>query len=179
MLSLSGHLGDRTAALVDGQLSADEAERAWRHVLGCPGCRDAVSQQAATKRMLGGLRGTPEAPGPRPTWLDPDALEAWQEVSRLERRAHRRYAAVGGGVLTASLALGAAVVVTGGLTGGLTGGDRVADMPLPAPQATVRGERQPGSGAGAAGDRRADAGWVGTSSGGETSRAVWAHGPRW
>ncbi|WP_030484706.1 anti-sigma factor family protein [Nocardioides aequoreus] len=175
MLSLSGHLGDRTAALVDGQLSADEAERAWRHVLGCPGCREAVSQQAATKRLLGGLRGAPEAPGPAPTVLDPAALAAWQEVSRLERRAHRRYAVVGGGMLTASLALGAAVVVTGGLSGG----DRVADLPVPAPQATVRGEVQPGSGAGAAEGRSADAGWVGTSSGGETSRAVWAHGPRW
>lgn len=173
MLSLSGHLGDRTAALVDGQLSAVEAERAWRHVLSCPGCRDAVSQQAATKRLLGGLRGAPEPPGPRASWLDPDALAAWEQVSRLERRAHRRYAAVGGGVLTASLALGAAVVATGGL------GGAAADLPVPAAPPTARGDVQPGPGTGATDDRSTSSGWVGTSTGGETSRAVWAHGPRW
>ena len=50
-----GHLGDRAAALVDGQLPRDQEERAWQHVLCCPGCRRLVEDQVAAKSLLGGL----------------------------------------------------------------------------------------------------------------------------
>ena len=55
MLSLSGHIGTMASALVDGQLPEAEAERAWSHVLTCPGCRRLVEHEGMVKRRLGGL----------------------------------------------------------------------------------------------------------------------------
>ena len=53
MLSLSGHIGSKVSALVDGQLPPSEEERAWSHVLTCPGCRRLVEHEGWTKRQLG------------------------------------------------------------------------------------------------------------------------------
>lgn len=64
---LSGHIGDNAAALVDGQLSAEAAERAWRHVLGCPGCRQIVEYEAWVKRQVGALTRQPDAWTPMPS----------------------------------------------------------------------------------------------------------------
>lgn len=47
-----GHLGDRVSALLDGQLSEDEAERAWQHVHTCHECRDRVEREGWVKRRL-------------------------------------------------------------------------------------------------------------------------------
>jgi len=46
------HLGARVAALVDGQLSPTEEERAWAHVHSCPPCRAAVEREGWVKRQL-------------------------------------------------------------------------------------------------------------------------------
>ncbi len=46
------HLGTRVAALVDGQLSSAEEERAWSHVHSCPTCRSAVEREGWVKRQL-------------------------------------------------------------------------------------------------------------------------------
>jgi len=46
------HLGTRVAALVDGQLSPAEEERAWAHVHACPTCRAAVEREGWVKRQL-------------------------------------------------------------------------------------------------------------------------------
>jgi hypothetical protein len=47
-----GHLGPRTSALLDGQLSPADEERAWEHVHGCHQCRDAVEREGWVKTRL-------------------------------------------------------------------------------------------------------------------------------
>ncbi len=64
MLSLSGHLGSKAAALVDGQLPPAVEERAWSHVLACPGCRQLVEHEAWTKQRLGSLSAATHASSP-------------------------------------------------------------------------------------------------------------------
>jgi anti-sigma factor RsiW len=51
------HLGDRAAALVDGQLSPDAAERATAHLAACRPCRDLVELERLTKIRLASLQG--------------------------------------------------------------------------------------------------------------------------
>jgi hypothetical protein len=114
--SFGGHLGADVSALVDGQLDADAAERAWAHVLHCPPCRRLVEREGwvkrqvtlmaarplpeeqAPERLLGSLYGLlPDADRP----LDdvaaaPEAvgstesIEAWRAVDDLERRGRGR-----------------------------------------------------------------------------------------
>jgi hypothetical protein len=50
-----GHLGPRVSALLDGQLSAAEAEKAWAHVHACHFCRDLVEREGWVKTQLAGL----------------------------------------------------------------------------------------------------------------------------
>ena len=50
-----GHLGSRVSALLDGQMSAEEAERAWAHVHACHLCRDLVEHEGWVKTRLAGL----------------------------------------------------------------------------------------------------------------------------
>jgi hypothetical protein len=123
---LGGHLGDRASALLDGQLSPEESERAWAHVHSCHACRDQVEREGWLKRRLAGLTYDPTA------CAAPDALKgtlmgAPADVffgfhvgpdgygSHDEVRSHRRalaFAALGGGAVGAAvmgvLAFGAA-----------------------------------------------------------------------
>lgn len=58
-----GHLGSRVSALLDGQLSAEEEERAWSHVHACHQCRDQVEREGWVKTRLAGLSfGATEVP---------------------------------------------------------------------------------------------------------------------
>ena len=50
------HLGDRVAALVDGQLGPDAVERAHVHLAGCRPCRDLVEVERLTKSRLATLQ---------------------------------------------------------------------------------------------------------------------------
>ena len=50
-----GHLGDRVSALLDGQMSSVEEERAWAHVHACHQCRDLVEREGWVKTRLAGL----------------------------------------------------------------------------------------------------------------------------
>jgi anti-sigma factor RsiW len=50
-----GHLGPRVSALLDGQLSPEESERAWAHVHACHSCRDQVEREGWVKTRLAGL----------------------------------------------------------------------------------------------------------------------------
>jgi hypothetical protein len=50
-----GHLGTRVSALLDGQLSPEETERAWAHVHQCHVCRDLVEREGWVKTRLAGL----------------------------------------------------------------------------------------------------------------------------
>ena len=77
------HLGSRVSALLDGQLSADETERAWAHVHACHACRDLVEREGWIKTQLAGLsHGGTSAPehlkgsllGPHAHMLHFDAL---------------------------------------------------------------------------------------------------------
>lgn len=61
-----GHLGPRVSALLDGQLPAEEAERAWAHVHACHFCRDLVEREGWVKTRLAGLS---LADGPAPDRL--------------------------------------------------------------------------------------------------------------
>ncbi len=143
MFSLSGHIGTRVSALVDGQLPPVEEERAWSHVLTCPGCRALVEQEGWTKRQLGSL-GTAvssDPPGQLPGRLLGSlyAVDAWAEVKAIERRSTRRRTAalVGGG------AVGAAVLGLVAVTGADFGvGGRGEPPTRPAP-ATIRLDRSP------------------------------------
>jgi anti-sigma factor RsiW len=57
-----GHLGSRASALLDGQLSPEETERAWDHVHGCHACRDLVEREGWIKTRLTGLAFEVAAP---------------------------------------------------------------------------------------------------------------------
>lgn len=58
-----GHLGSRVSALLDGQLSPEDAERAWAHVHACHACRDLVEREGWIKTRLAGLSfGATSAP---------------------------------------------------------------------------------------------------------------------
>jgi len=57
-----GHLGSRVSALLDGQLSTEETERAWDHVHGCHLCRDRVEREGWVKSRLTGLSFDVAAP---------------------------------------------------------------------------------------------------------------------
>lgn len=52
-----GHLGSRVSALLDGQLSPVESDRAWAHVHLCHVCRDAVEREGWVKTRLATLGG--------------------------------------------------------------------------------------------------------------------------
>ena len=56
------HLGDRVAALVDGELDHHAREKAFAHLAHCPACRAEVEAHRGVKRLL--LQaGVPEPPG--------------------------------------------------------------------------------------------------------------------
>ncbi|MGA8847844.1 MAG: hypothetical protein WB471_14610 [Nocardioides sp.] len=121
MSSLGGHLGPRVSALLDGQLSSEETERAWNHVHGCHQCRDQVEREGWIKTRLS---GSLLEPGPVPDALKgvllgmppADLVHALGEpqVEARPPRARRAVglAAIGGGAAGAAvmgvLALGAA-----------------------------------------------------------------------
>lgn len=54
-MSLGGHLGTRVSALLDGQLSAEEEDKAWQHVHSCHFCRDLVEREGWVKTRLSTL----------------------------------------------------------------------------------------------------------------------------
>ncbi len=69
------HLGSRTSALLDGQLSTEDTERAWEHVHSCHACRDLVEREGWVKTRLAGLSFEVAAPA-TPAWLKGSLLDA-------------------------------------------------------------------------------------------------------
>lgn len=135
-----GHLGARASALLDGQLCAEESERAWAHVHQCHLCRDLVEREGWVKTRLAGLsmaagdcrapaglkgslRGAPDCV---PVDVAPGDfyLSLHRDVPLRPRRA-AGLAAIGGG------AVGAAVM------GVLVLGTAPADAPAPERRAPV------------------------------------------
>jgi hypothetical protein len=160
MRLLGGHLGAQVAALVDGQLSPQDADRAWDHVLGCRTCRDAVERETWVKNRLSlmsptdpppGLTGALTGLGGDDALVEDPVASAWATVGELERRHRvRRGGLVAVGAGSASLALigigalgglletpappgGSETSITGGSGG--TGGTGGAAGQAPAPTA--------------------------------------------
>lgn len=121
MTSLGGHLGPRVSALLDGQLSVEDSERAWAHVHGCHVCRDQVEREGWIKTRLS---GSSLEPGPASDALKGTLLGMPPGDALLALAGHRNQgspsrsrravglAAIGGGAAGAAvmgvLALGAA-----------------------------------------------------------------------
>lgn len=107
ILGLHGHIGSKATALVDGQLSPAEEERAWNHVLGCPGCRRLVQHEGSVKRRLAGLNGPEEPTAPAYLVGNLYAVDAWTTVDEIERRSVRRRSVA---VLVGAGSIGVAVL---------------------------------------------------------------------
>jgi hypothetical protein len=115
-----GHLGTRVSALLDGQLSPAEEERAWEHVHSCHQCRDAVEREGWVKTRLATMQlAGASAPSHLKGSLLVRGLVDWPELedhpalagSDGRRRHHLGMAGIGSGALGAAvmgvLALGA------------------------------------------------------------------------
>jgi len=117
-----GHLGPRVSALLDGQLTPADEERAWEHVHSCHLCRDAVEREGwvktrlATMQYAGSetpshLKGSLLFQGIASGWAEPgrDAALVGAEAHRARR--HLGLTGIGGGAVGAAvmgvLALGA------------------------------------------------------------------------
>ena len=113
-----GHLGTRVSALLDGQLSPADEERAWEHVHSCHQCRDAVEHEGWVKTRLATMQlaGAP-APSHLKGSLLVGAIVGWSELPEHadlvaeSRRRHLGLTGIGGGAVGAAvmgvLALGA------------------------------------------------------------------------
>lgn len=55
MSLLGGHLGARASALLDGQLSPEESQRAWAHLAGCRSCQEEIERERWIKGRVAGL----------------------------------------------------------------------------------------------------------------------------
>lgn len=141
-LSLGGHIGPAVSALVDGQLSPEAEERAWRHVLGCPGCRRLVETEGWTKTRLATLATAPGTSAARETRTEAPAQAApagllgalydvgsWAEVDELERASRRRRAMV---AVVGAGSIGAAVLGLVAVTTPPAGRGEVPGSPSPA-----------------------------------------------
>lgn len=145
-IQLNGHIGASVSALVDGQLSSEDEERAWSHVLGCPGCRRLVETEGWTKTQLRAF-----APAERAT-ASPALVgalydvEAWAEVDEIERASRRRFATT---AVVGAGSLGVAVLGIVGLTSAPTGAGGPG-LPSPASIRTEQVGSMVGAGVGAA-----------------------------
>jgi hypothetical protein len=116
-----GHLGPRISALLDGQLSAGEEERAWDHVHSCHHCRDAVEREGWVKTRLATMQyADSDAPSHLKGSLLFTGLVRWPDepgdvlvgaAGAARSRRHLGLSGIGGGAVGAAvmgvLALGA------------------------------------------------------------------------
>lgn len=156
------HLGTQVSALLDGQLTIEQADRAWRHVAGCEACRKAVRREDWVKRRLSGLAEGEPPFGP-PVGLraalsslpaQPTLDARWCPPARRRGGTRLAVTAVGVGSLSAALIVLGAGYLTESPPGtddpapsGLLPSDTVvADLPTGLPSsdrwaATHRGSR--------------------------------------
>lgn len=143
VLKLHGHIGSNASALVDGQLSPEEEERAWKHVLGCPGCRRLVEREGWIKQRLAGLGAGP-GPDAAPAGLMGALydVDAWAAVDEIERRSTRRRAA---GALVGAGSVGLAVVAMMAVSSPPAGRGEVPGRTalIDAPSSVNKGSRGP------------------------------------
>lgn len=129
ILKLHGHIGSSASALVDGQLSPAEEERAWSHILGCPGCRRLVEREGWIKQRLAGLGAPSPLAAPAGLLGALYDVDAWAIVDEIERRSARRRAAT---ALVGAGSVGLAVVAMMTVTSGPVGRGEVPGRPGPA-----------------------------------------------
>jgi anti-sigma factor RsiW len=130
-----GHLGPRISALLDGQLSPAEEERAWSHVHSCHHCRDEVEREGWVKTRLSAmqyagsqapshLKGSLMVSGLLAQWQDPRPEEMFG-IADSRGRWHLGLTGIGGGAVGAAvmgvLALGASPANAPGSVGGAVG----------------------------------------------------------
>lgn len=143
ILWFSGHIGSNASALVDGQLSPAEEERAWQHVLGCAGCRRLVEREGWIKQRLAGL-AEPTAVAAPPSLLGSlYDVDAWATVDEIERRSKRRRAAF---ALVGAGSVGVAVVALMSVTTPPVGRGEVPGSPGPAMIGNGGARNDPGTG---------------------------------
>jgi hypothetical protein len=115
-----GHLGARVSALLDGQLSPADEERAWDHVHSCHQCRDAVEREGWVKTRLATMQLAGAcAPSHLKGALLVRGIVDWPDLpdhpalagAGVARRRHLGMTGIGGGAVGAAvmgvLALGA------------------------------------------------------------------------
>jgi anti-sigma factor RsiW len=116
-----GHLGPRISALLDGQLSGAEEERAWEHVHSCYQCRDEVEREGWVKTRLSSMQyaGSQAPSHLKESLLVSGVIAQWHEsmpeqmfaIADGRSRRHLGLAGIGGGAVGAAvmgvLALGA------------------------------------------------------------------------
>lgn len=131
ILGLNGHLGERVSALVDGQLSATEEERAWQHAMTCPGCRRLIEREGWLKTRLSTMADPRVGVEPRPGLVGSlYDVDAWSAVDAIERRGRTRRTAL---VAAGAGSVGAAVIGLVAFTGAPAGvGERPPTRPAPA-----------------------------------------------
>ena len=119
------HLGSRVSALLDGQLSPEETERAWAHVHACHACRDLVEREGWIKTRLAGLsHGATAAPDHlKGSLLGPHAHAHHLDVLGRRSRGWAAGLAIGGGA--------AGVAVLGVLVLGAAPSDGPVDRRAP------------------------------------------------
>ena len=112
-----GHLGSRVSALLDGQMSRSDEERAWEHVHTCYQCRDEVEREGWVKTQLATMQlaGAPTPSHLKGTLLVRGVVD-WPELPdhpafAAARRRHLGLSGIGSGAVGAAvmgvLALGA------------------------------------------------------------------------
>ena len=138
---VSGHLGTRVSALLDGQLGVEDEERAWDHVHACHQCRDLVEREGWVKTRLAGLSFA--GPADVPSHLRGSLLDASVSLTPgegfLVADARDPRAKRAGLVAIGSGAAGAAVM------GVLALGVAPADVPNQERRAPVTSSNTPGS----------------------------------
>lgn len=144
ILWFSGHIGSNASALVDGQLSPGDEERAWQHVLGCPACRRLVEREGWVKQRLAGLAAGPTAvAAPAGLLGSLYDVDAWATVDEIERRSKRRRATV---ALVGAGSVGVAVMAMMSVTAPPVGRGEVPGSPGPAMIGNGVARNDPGTG---------------------------------
>lgn len=129
-----GHLGPRVSALLDGQLSSADEERAWEHVHGCHLCRDAVEREGWVKTRLASMQfaGATTPSHLKGSLLIRGLVADWSEddvdgefVGEMRSRRHLGVAGISSGAVGAAvmsvLALGASPANAPGAVTGPSG----------------------------------------------------------
>jgi hypothetical protein len=143
IIKLHGHIGSSASALVDGQLTKAEEERAWNHVLGCAGCRRLVEREGWIKQRLAGLAGPVAMAAPAGLLGSLYDVDAWAEVDEIERRSTRRRATV---ALVGAGSVGVAVLALMTATTPPAGRGEVPGRPSPAVVGNGAQRNAPGTG---------------------------------